>query len=634
MTTRAGAPDTEADIKLRTILDQTPRKSFIMIAGAGSGKTTSLIKALDYIRRTKASALRRRGQRVACITYTEIAAGEIWGDVGNDPLFHVSTIHSFLWLVTASFQQDIQRWVGARIGERIADLRAEQTGLGPRVRQKRRDKLASDIRRYEGMRPLIEAVPKFTYGTGSNYEDGILGHDDVIRMASTLIAQQPLLRTLVAQRFPYVFVDESQDTAPDVVVALKEIANSTGSTFCLGFFGDPMQKIYASGIGVVVPEPGWTKIDKPENFRCPQRVLSVINKIRADGDTLIQTRGRTEDKGGVPMLVEGTARIFILPADDRRTERLAAVRKWLATTNDDPMWERDDRGADVKLLVIAHRMAARRLGFGDLYAALNDGAPDEISTAFGDGTLWAVRPFLKLLLPLLEAKQLNDDFQVISLLRGNSPCLAPTRVRDTKLSTILDKLKDSLTVLAKLLSPGSTATVGDVLKLVQNAEIADLDERFAKFLAEAGDDASVIVDAEADEKANERAAILRYLGTPAVQMWSYRTYIDALSPFSTQQGIKGAQFTRVLAVLDDEEGRHFQFSYNKYFGITLLSTDDMKHLEKGEETQVERTRRLFYVCCSRAVKDLAVVLYASDVDAAVECVRRSGIFPDEDIHRL
>ncbi len=28
---------------------------------------------------------------------------------------------------------------------------------------------------------------------------------------------------------------------------------------------------------------------------------------------------------------------------------------------------------------------------------------------------------------------------------------------------------------------------------------------------------------------------------------------------------------------------------------------------------LDRTRRLFYVCCSRAVKDLAVVLFAADV---------------------
>ena len=58
MTNRAGQPDTEADIGVRTNLDQEPPNCFVMIAGAGSGKTTSLVKALAHLSRTKALALR------------------------------------------------------------------------------------------------------------------------------------------------------------------------------------------------------------------------------------------------------------------------------------------------------------------------------------------------------------------------------------------------------------------------------------------------------------------------------------------------------------------------------------------------------------------------------------------------
>jgi len=58
-----------------------------MIAGAGSGKTTSLIKGLTEILVKHGERLKLRRQQVACITYTEIAAGEIWADVGNNPSF-------------------------------------------------------------------------------------------------------------------------------------------------------------------------------------------------------------------------------------------------------------------------------------------------------------------------------------------------------------------------------------------------------------------------------------------------------------------------------------------------------------------------------------------------------------------
>jgi DNA helicase-2/ATP-dependent DNA helicase PcrA len=63
----------------------------------------------------------------------------------------------------------------------------------------------------------------------------------------------------------------------------------------------------------------------------------------------------------------------------------------------------------------------------------------------------------------------------------------------------------------------------------------------------------------------------------------------------------------VLVVLDDAESTHFQFSYEKYLGLKALSDTDRKHIEAGEETTVDRTRRLFYVSCTRALKDLGSV---------------------------
>ncbi len=99
-----------------------------------------------------------------------------------------------------------------------------------------------------------------------------------------------------------------------------------------------------------------------------------------------------------------------------------------------------------------------------------------------------------------------------------------------------------------------------------------------------------------EELSKEIAAMEGFFACPAVQFWHYQYYINEESPFSTQQGIKGAEFDRVLVILDDEEGRaHFQFSYQKYLGIKPLSDQDRMNVEEGKDTSVERTRRLFYV---------------------------------------
>lgn len=97
MTSRIEAPDTHTDRALREILDRRGKAGFVVNAGAGSGKTTSLVKALAYVAGARRKQLRARTQQVACITYTEVAAAEIHDDVHDDPLVYVSTIHGFLW---------------------------------------------------------------------------------------------------------------------------------------------------------------------------------------------------------------------------------------------------------------------------------------------------------------------------------------------------------------------------------------------------------------------------------------------------------------------------------------------------------------------------------------------------------
>jgi DNA helicase II / ATP-dependent DNA helicase PcrA len=170
MTTRIGQPDTQADIELRACLDQRPQTSFVMVAGAGSGKTTSLVKALSHLRHTRKKDLLTRGQRIACITYTEVAVNEIWGDVGSDSLFRVSTIHSFLWSVARPFQLDIRDWVLARIDEKVNEAQARLAN--PRTRPQTRLGLVSDIERYRHQRESAVALPRFTYGTGSDFAKG------------------------------------------------------------------------------------------------------------------------------------------------------------------------------------------------------------------------------------------------------------------------------------------------------------------------------------------------------------------------------------------------------------------------------------------------------------------------------
>jgi DNA helicase-2/ATP-dependent DNA helicase PcrA len=610
-----------------------------MIAGAGSGKTTSLIKGLAEILNKHGDRLRLRRQKVACVTYTEIAAGEIWADVGNNPLAHVSTIHSFLWSLVRPFQADIQAWVANRIDERLLELRETAAKFGPRVQQRTRDKSQVDIARYEQQRARIGRVHSFTYGTGADYVNGVIGHDDIIKMVPQFITERPLMRTLLAQQYPFFFVDESQDTMENVVLALKLVDEELGDQFCVGFFGDPMQRIYLTGIGAIPEGRNWASITKPENFRCPTSVLDVANAIRRDGDGLEQTRGRMDGPEDDLVSVPGSAHIFIFPIDERRDERLAQVRAWVAKKNGDPAWNTDDGSRAVKVLVIVHRMAAKRLGFGELYAALNDKAPEKFKNGFLDGTAWPVRPFISFILPLLTASEAGDEFGAMQILR-QSPLLARDSLSGVDVAGRLGELRQFTKSVQHMMEPESGATNADVLRLIHKSSVIALDPRVLSYLnlpipvrPKEKDNAEGSEEEEdGEELTKEVAAMDAFLACPAFQFRGYYKYLNDDSPFSTQQGIKGTEFERVLVVLDDDEGTHVQFSYDKYLGIKQLSDRDEANKQEGKETTVDRTRRLFYVCCTRAMKDLVVVLFTSDVVIAQSRITSLGLFPSHAIH--
>jgi DNA helicase-2/ATP-dependent DNA helicase PcrA len=611
-----------------------------MKAGAGSGKTTSLIKGLSSAIRIHGDKLKNARQRIACITYTEIAAGEIWRDVGSDPLVHVSTIHSFMWLLAKPFQNDIRVWVSARITEKIEELEQKQAIYGPRVQQRTKDKDTRDLERLHRQSGRIAAVKGFRYGTGSDYIKGILGHDDILRLVPYLIAERPLFRTLLARQFPFVFVDESQDTTSEVIEALKTVEREPGVSLCLGFFGDPMQRIYATGSGLVEAAPNWADIPKPENFRCSTKVLNLANAIRRDGDDLVQVPGQRLGPEGIMPTPEGSAHLFILPANDTRDANLVRVRDWMAARTGDDLWRLGDGGQEqAKLLVIVHQMAAKRLGFGELYAALNSKAPTAFKNGFLDGSAWPLSPCVKFLIPIAIAHTENRQLEVMRLIREYSPLLEKETLAGANVAERLQVLGELVASIAEGIAGNSNVTIGDLLMQVHTSGLLILDPRLTSYLApEAAPPAPLAEgeenddDQEDDESDKEMASMDAFLACPAKQLLAYHTYISERSPFWTQQGIKGAEFDRVLVVLDDAESTHFQFSYEKYLGLKALSDTDLKHIEAGEETTVDRTRRLFYVCCTRALKDLAVVLFTTNPEDAVAHIGQLNLFEVDAIH--
>ncbi len=133
---------------------------------------------------------------------------------------------------------------------------------------------------------------------------------------------------------------------------------------------------------------------------------------------------------------------------------------------------------------------------------------------------------------------------------------------------------------------------------------------------------------------NEGKLMEAFFQCSAKQLFGYRKYMNDESVYSTQHGIKGAEFDRVLVVLDDDEGNYNLYSYDKLLDLKELSDTDKRNIENQDPSVLDRTLRLFYVCCSRALKDLAVVLFTDDPEHAVELLSEKGLFPPNAIKTL
>jgi DNA helicase-2/ATP-dependent DNA helicase PcrA len=643
MSKRLLSSDTVADQVLKACIEAAPPQSFVVRAGAGSGKTTSLIKALASTLEIHGSSLKKRKQRIACITYTDLAAKEVSADVSENPLVQVSTIHSFYWSIIKSFQLDIKSWVIATVNERLDRLRDDAARFSNRTRQQTRENNARDVARYTSQLAKLPEVKAFTYGMGSDYSKGILGHDDVIKIANFLLMQRSLFRKLLALSFPFVFIDESQDTMVEVVNSFKNVEVELRGNFCLGFFGDPMQKIYLTGIGNISHDGTWKDIDKPENYRCAQSILAIANAVREPGDGLRQVRGAMEDVNGVLQPITGTARIFVLPTDIDRHSALNQVREWTARMNGDSEWL-SERSEAVKVLVIVHRMAAKRMGFGDLYAALNDDAPSAFKQGFQDATAWPLKPFTSFVLPIVSAMKIGDEFAAMNYLREFSPLLKPSVQPEKKgVADTLRNIRASVLHLVEMMEHGAAST-RDVLNHIRQFGLYTFDQRYQRALdlipeqeayleAHAGQAEPIPAVGEGEEgelrEASGDAAVFAFLKCHASELWSYQKYVAAESPFATQHGVKGAEFDRVLVVMDEEESEFNLYNYEKYFGITKLSKTDEEKIAAGEDNVVARTRRLLYVCCTRAKRDLVLVLFTENDELGRDMVRHSGLLPDE-----
>lgn len=596
--------DLHVDEEIMTCLDPQAPRSFFLFAGAGSGKTRSLVAALDHLRGTIGLTLRMRGQKVAVITYTKAARDEIIRRTQFDPVIAVSTIHSFAWTLIEGFNHDIREWLRVALNNDIRDLQAKEAKgrAGTKASAERLADIASKQRRLA----RLNATKKFVYSPDSdNRGRDSLNHAEVLQLAGDFVQSKPTLRQVLRDGYPYILVDESQDTNRHIVEALFTFQAAHKDEVVVGLFGDMMQRIYGDGqpgLGENLPAD-WATPTKKLNFRCPRRVIELINKVRE----------ATDKQAQIPCSAakEGHVRMFIFPSegtDKAATEQ--AIREHMADLTTDPDWLDEDA---VKVLILEHRMAALRMGFDDLLAALYP--VTQFRTSLLDGSLPLINFFSNLILPLWDAK--DDKFGIARIIRAASPLVSASALKDADDQfEQLAKAQSGVDALVGLLDGNPSVTFHDVVQNVSETGLFAIPDLLKVALAGADIEAT---DEEEEERTDRDKGITAFLAAPFGQVRAYAKYVGGKARFDTHQGVKGLEFPRVMVIMDDHEARGFLFKYDKLFG------------GGAEDNQTASTRRLFYVTCSRAERSLALVAYAENPERVRNQLLANGWFKPEEI---
>lgn len=597
--------ESEADRLVRKCIDE--RRSFAMIAGAGAGKTSSLVDALSRVRDKDGGALRKNGQRIACITFTKRAVDVINARLGFDELYLVSTLHGFIWGQINCFHGDIRKaLVESRIPALIEKARGGDNGGGSKKAKKARAKVA----RLEEELVALQLVERFEYGDTnfSDYGKGRLGHDDIIEIATCLLSRNETLRRIVGLRFPYIFVDEAQDTFEGIVTGLNLVCAGIGLPV-IGYFGDPWQQIYDRSGGEFAPPDGGEIIKKAENFRSSKSVIRLLNAYREDVEQY--AAGKNSES-------EGTVEFLLIKAEDptepRRRYSEAQILRALARLDAAiEEWGWTDR-QDVMKLLLARQMIARRLGFADLNRLFTgDYASSRAQDAFEEGTHFLLKPFISTICPLVAAQDEGDERQIINLLRRDSPAFAidgPNAERS--LSFMIEASRD---LIAQLRVLWDAETVGAILRFCVDKQIVKPSERLAEHLARAPRAEPFDDDLHSLDKGDWLADSLFTMRPVTVSR--YVDYISNSTSYSTQHGVKGEEYSKVLVVYDDVEAAWSQYSFCK----TLTPST------AGEPSDRQRsvTQKLAYVSFSRAMEDLRVVLFTGNPEGAREELIESGL---------
>lgn len=532
-------------------------KSFLLEAGAGAGKTYSLIETLKHLIAEKGNELVNRHQQIACITYTNVAADEIKARTDSHPAIHSSTIHHFCWSLIKDFQPYLR--------EKLPEI----------------DKWPEKIEEAGGI-----SNQEIIYDLGYRKIDDkeiTLHHDDILSFM-VIILNEPKFQCLFAKRYPILFIDEYQDTETAFAESLKSCFLETGTGPLIGFFGDHWQKIYGSGCGKIEHQ-NLEVIGKEANFRSVPVIVNSLNNMRP----ALPQQVRDPDAVGTISIFhtnswQGTRQTGGHWGGDLPPEDAHNYLENLKVRLQSEGWEFSSN--KTKILMLTHNLLATEQGYKGLFDVFGR------NEAFTKKEDRHIAFMVDVLEPVCAAYANHHYGKMFSLLGRRTPLMSSHQNKE-------EWTRD----MDALLALRENGTIGEVIDHLLRTRrprlpegIENKERRLQEWLQQAP---------EEREESRSLSELNNLRPIAYNEVIALANFLNESTPFNTKHGIKGAEFENVLVVC----GRGWnQYNFNQFLewaGSTVPA---------NKEESYERNRNLFYVACSRPKKRLCL-LFTQELSA-------------------
>lgn len=257
-------------------------KHFKVYAGPGAGKTHLLIENIKHI--VSRTSLLNKDRKILCITYTNVAVNEIVSRLNDYTQYAMTkTIHSFLYqCVIKNYEKQLKVIIEEEFGIKVPKqlkfrTRIEGESLLSTVKKadiveflsnsnRFPDEKVLSIKKNEMANIIIDIKDNNLYpfvdnkvatiGSKVNISNelkmlikefiwtkkGLLDFDEILYFAYKLLKKFKHIVYYLRYSFPFVFIDEYQDTNPIQNEIIKMFADH--KQVVLGLIGDSAQSIY------------------------------------------------------------------------------------------------------------------------------------------------------------------------------------------------------------------------------------------------------------------------------------------------------------------------------------------------------------------------------------------------------